>query len=343
MKRFFTMMTLSAFLLLSFAACSKEKEKENNPTVSPAITQPDTSSENSNLSAEESGYIALGGYFTKDNTNLVIYISDSGWYVNGVVYTTDTSPLILSGPLTYREPLDLVYSADNQELVFTFAENSVSVVADKGTAYQAFAGTYQRQTSTVADSESVIPAAGSVLETLGRIAATYYITITDGALDHTSDTASITFDTASAAFDNAFMTGFILNYTDLFLSSSVDAYPEIATEYLFSTFEADALDALLQNASAGSFTIQDLDLSESGIVLKDGVYYVPCRGLYAGGISSSYTDSNPGDIPETLILEGTIADRNGRHSVFEMTLKTSANTAAGATGIQLDSVTYVLK
>lgn len=337
MKRLFTMTALATLFVFSFAACSKDKDKENNAQTSPAVTQqPGTSSEDNAFSAEGEGFIALGGYFTKDNTDLVIYISDGSWHVNGVMHNTGTSPLILTGPLTYQEPLDLVYSSDGQELTFTFAENSVTAVAGKGDTYQAFAGTYQRQTDTIADSESVVPSEGSVLETLGRIAVTYYVTAAD-------DASSYTFDAATATFDNAFMTDFIVNYTNLFLATDVAVYPEITTQYLCSTFEADTLDALLQNASAGSFTVRDLDLSESEIILKDGIYYVPCRGLYAGGISSSYTDSNPENIAETLLLEGTVVDINGKRSVFEMTIKTSANAAAGTTGIQLDSITYTQK
>lgn len=338
MKRLLTITAVATLLLTSFAACSKDKEKDNDTQTTPAVTQqPGVSSNDNDLTMESDGYISLGGYFTKGNTNLVIYISDSGWNINGVTYSDGAdTPLILNGSLTYNEPLDLVYAADGQELTFTFAEDSVTAVVNKGDTYKAFAGTYKRQTNTVAESESVVPKNGSVLETLGRIAVTYYVTAADGA-------SSYTFDAASATFDNAFMTDFIVNYTNLFLSGNVNVYPEISTDYLCTTFEAAALDALLQNASAGTFTAKDLNLTGSEIVLKDNIYYVPCRGLYAGGVTSSYTDDNPASIAETLILEGTVVASDGTRSDFEMTLKTSANAKAGATGIQIDSVNYTVK
>lgn len=324
--------TIAALLLSSLAGCSKEKEpdQENPLTPTGSISQ-NNPGDNSDTSFD---YIILGGYFLREDANFTIYISDNGWHVNGVLFPKNsTSPLILTGPLTYQEELDLIYSENGDELTFTFAKNSMTVKVNKGSTYTAFEGSYQRTEQTAAENSSVSPAKGSTLALIGGIAAAHYMAKAEGI-------PACTIDLYGASFDNAYMAKFLIAYADLFLASDAVPVPEISTDYLFYTIKKADLNNLLLAATAGTFGIDSFDPSGSDIVLKDGSYYIPCRGSYGGGLATSYTNANPDVIPERLLLEAVVSKIDGTRYDIEMTLSTSESTEAGAAGIRLDSVTY---
>lgn len=326
--------TIAALLLSSLAGCSKKKDPDQETPATPtgAISQNNPGGD----SDTSFDYIILGGYFLREDANLTIYVSDNGWYVNGVLFPKDsTSPLILTGPLTYQAELDLVYSQGGDELTFTFAKNSMTIKVNKGSAYTAFEGSYQRTEQTAAESSSVSPAKGSALALIGGIAAAHYMAKAEGI-------PACTIDLYGASFDNAYMAKFLLAYADLFLASDAVPVPEISTSYLFYTFTEADLNNLLLAATAGTFGIGSFDPSGSDIVLKDGSYYIPCRGSYAGGLATSYTNADPDVISEHLLLEAAISKIDGTRYDIEMTLSTSESTEAGAAGVRLNSVTYKL-
>lgn len=334
MKRFIATTTIVTLMLASFAGCSKkEKEKENNTNGTPTVSTQENSSENkSDLSGN---YITLGGYFTRENVNLSIFISDTGWYVNGVLFPKeDSAAVILSAPLTYDQGTSLIYSENGEQLTFTFTEAAMTVTADKGQTYAGFAGEYKRSgNNTVAQSDSVSPASGSTLELLGRVALTHYVTKNEGA-------SSLTVDIASDSFDNEYLINYIVTYADLFLADKALPVPDISSEYLCYGFSKEELDNVLQVATAGTYDTSKLSLTNSEIVLKDDVYYVPCRGNYAGGLATRYTNADPEEISEQLILECAIVKKGGTRYELTMTLATSENTKIGTAGIQIDSVSY---
>lgn len=329
MRRLFATTAIVTLMLTAFAGCSKGKEKdtETNATPTVSVTQDDY------ITVEDDGsYIALGGYFTRDNANLTIYIADSGWMINGVLFPEDdkTSTLVLNGPLTYTEGTDLVYDNGSDKLTFTFAEESVAVTADKGTTYSAFAGEYKRSEDTAA-SDSAIIKSGTTVELLGRIAAAYYVTTGDAATDFTLDLSATT-------FGNEFLCNFITAYTDLFLANQATVYPEVSTEYLCYAFSKADLDNVLLAATVGTYNASKLSTEGTDIVLKDGVYYVPCRGNYAGGLTGDVSDIE--SVDGQLVVNATVAKKDGSRHDVEMTLSVSENSKAGTAGVQVDSVSY---
>ncbi|MGN1084929.1 MAG: hypothetical protein ACI4QX_07985 [Lachnospiraceae bacterium] len=333
MKRFFATTAITALLVASLSGCSKEKNPGENNTDAPTGTVNQNGSEdNSDINAE---YITLGGYFLRDNANLTIFISDSQWRVNGILFPEETgaAPLILSSTLTYTEGLDLVYSENGEEMTFTFAANSMTIQAKEGDTYAAFAGTYRRVDEPVAEAGTVSPKSGSTLELLGRIAATHYMAKTEGI-------PACTFDIAANSFDNNYMVKFVLAYADLFLSAEALPLPEISDRYLCYAFPEEELNKLLLTATAGTFDTADFDTANTDIVYKEGIYYVPCYGNYACGLATSYTGADPEVISERLLLEAVISKMDGTRYDIEMTLSTSENTAIDTVGIQINSVTY---
>ena len=201
---------LAALLLSSLTACSKEGENQKEPTITPTGSAGQNNPDG-DLDASFD-YVILGGYFIRDDANFTIYISDNGWHVNGALFQKgSSSPLILTGPLTYTEGLDLTYSKDGEELTFTFAKNSMTIKVNKGTTYTAFEGSYTRAEQTPAESSSVSPKSGSLLELIGRIAATHYMAKAEGIPE-------CTVDISTGSYDNAYMTKFVLTYADLFLA-----------------------------------------------------------------------------------------------------------------------------
>lgn len=332
MKRFFATVTVITLLAASFAGCSKDKKKEKNPNGTPTVSAPNSKDD----LAMDGNYVVLGGYFSNDNTNISIFISDGGWQINGVFFPQDNSePVILSGPLTYNQGTDLVYSKDNDQVTFSFTETDMKVTVDKGTAYTGFSGTYKRSGTTVniPESSTVSPASGSTLELLGRVAATHYILNNEA-------TPALFLDIASSSFTNEYMINYIVTYADTFLSNEAKPVPDVSTQYLCYGFSEEELNSILLTATAGAYNTSKLSLADSEITIKDGVYYAPCRGTYAGGLATGYTDDNPEKINTQLLLEGAVAKMDGTRYDFTMTLTTSENSAIGASGIQIDSVDY---
>lgn len=334
MRRMLATTALAALLLSSLTACSKEGENGKEP--SGTITPTGSAGQNNPDDGPDASfdYVILGGYFVRDDANFTIYISDNGWHVNGALFPKgSSSPLILTGPLTYTEGLDLTYSKDGEELTFTFAKNSMEIKVNKGTAYTAFAGTYTRTEQTPAESSSVSPKSGSLLELIGRIATAHYMAKAEGIPE-------CTVDISAGSYDNTYMTKFVLTYADLFLAAEAQPVPEISADYLCYAFPEEEFNNLLLTATAGTFGANNFDPADSGIVCKNSTYYIPCRGNYAGGLATSYTNADPDAISEHLLLEAVISKKDGTRYDIEMTLTTSENENIGTSGIQMDSVTY---
>lgn len=334
MKRFLALVAIST-LLFTAGACSKDKAGDDTQATPSVTGNAGGTLSPEDLEGSDVGFIALGGYFTGENTNLSVFISDSSLYVNAIHFSDNgAAPLILTGPLTYTEgTTDLVYEEGNDKLTFTFATDSVTVTVNKGSTYADFAGKFARTTDTVAETGSVVPKSGSALESVGRIALTLYLANAEGS-------ASYSYDAAAAASDNAAMLKFISLYADLFLTGAAEPVPEVSDKYLCYGFAADDLNNLLLAATAGKFSVKELSVADSDIVLKDDTYYVPCPGTYAGGIASNYTEDNPEVIAENLLLEGSVVKTDGTRYDLEMILSTSSNKAAGTAGVQIDSATY---
>lgn len=328
MKRFLATTAIVTLMLTAFAGCSKDKDKENENLTPTVSTDQNGESEPS--------HIALGGYFTKENTSLVISYTTEGWKANGIRFSDEegTEASVFSGSLTHSEGPNLVYEENGEKLTFTFSVDSMKVTADQGDTYAAFAGEYQRMDDNiVSETVSVVPASGSTLELLGRIAVAYYMMAEETTTDFTLELSSV-------AFDNNYMLSFLTSYAELFLIEKADAFPEISTEYLLCALTEEELNNILLTATAGDFDAADLSTEGSDIVLKDGVYYLPCHGEYAGGLASRYTDADPEELSDRLVLEAAIVKKDGTRSDITMTLSTSENTNAGTAGIQIDSVTY---
>lgn len=335
MKRFIATTAIVTLMLTSFAGCSKkEKENENNPNGTPTVSANQNDSEQG--SDITSDIIPLGGSFTNDNASLNIYLSEGSWRVSGILFPQkdEDSALILNGPLTHDQGVNFIYSTDNDKITFTFAKDSMTITVDKGTNYSGFAGKYRRiDTTTEPESGSVTLTNGSTLAFLGRIAAAHYMTRSEGV-----ETSTLNLSTTS--FTNDDMLKFVVTYADLFLAGESQPVPEISTEYLFYAFSEDDLNNLLLAATAGTFDISKLSVADSDITLKDGTFYVPCRGNYAGGLATSQTTVDPDEVNEQIELEATIVKKDGTLYNIEMTLSTSENAKAGAAGIQIDSVAY---
>lgn len=335
MKRIFIITTIAALLLLSFAGCSKKNKTGNDLTPTGSVDPNNPGNDDDpNASVD---FITLGGYFSRDDANLVIFISNNGWNVNGILFPKDenASPLILSGPLTYKEGLDLNYSKDGEEITFTFAKNSMTVKTTKGNTYTAFDGSYKREEEIVAADGSIPPKSGSTLELIGRIAVTHYMAQAEGI-------PACTIDLSSGSFDNAYMTEFTLKYADLFLASEAVPAPEISVDYLYYAFSETDLNNLFLTATAGKFGTNGFETAGSDIVYKDGTYYIPCYGNFAAGLATSYTAADPDVISDRLLLEAAVTKKGGGRYDMEMTLSTSENAGLGAAGIQINSVTYEL-
>lgn len=344
MKRFLVTTAIATLMLTTCAGCSKEKtpEQSTETTPTPSVTV-DVEQEEIDLDAvldqngnEEAKIISLGGSFSNDNASLTVYLTDTGWNVSGIRFPEEAgdSSLLLSGPLTYQEPVDLVYDNNGDKLTFTFDSDSMTIAVNEGTTYASFAGEYERMANTtVPESETVVPKNGSVLESLGRTAAAYYMTTM-------GDSASFTLDPSTITFDNAFALRYVGAYTNLFLASHANLYTEIAGDRLYYAFAEADLNNVLLVASAGKFGVANLSVDGSDIVLKDGVYYVPCLGEYAGGIAVDSDDADKEDLGDTVFVEAVIVKTDSSRSDIDMTLSVSANAAAGSAGLQIDSVLY---
>lgn len=335
MKRLFALLTIFTLLFTTAVAC--KKDNPDNPDATPSVSEDDENTitlDELNSFKNDPGYIALGGFFSRDDTNLSFFISGSRLYVNGIMFPDGaSSPLVLTGPLTFTEETSFVYEQGDDKITFTFAPEHVDIKIDKGTTYTPFAGKFDRTSREVAETGSIVPKSGSALEYVGRIALAHYMTIAEG-------TPSYSFSTATASFDNATMVKFISLYADLFLTVSAEPMPEVSDKYLCYKFSSEELNNLLLAATAGKFGVANLSVDGSDIVLKDGAYCVPCRGVYAGGVASNFTDEDPETINENLVLEAGVVKMDGTRYDLEMTISSSANEAFTVTGVQIDSVTY---
>lgn len=335
MKRLFVLFALSTLLLTTCVACSKDNP--DTPDTTPSVSDDEENTitlEELNSFKNDPDYIALGGFFSRDDTNLSFFISGSRLYVNGIMFPDDTkTPLVLTGPLTFTEGTDFVYEQGDDKITFTFAPEHVDIKVDKGTTYTPFAGKFDRDSREVAETGSIVPKNGSALEYVGRIALTHYMVSAEG-------TPSYSFNAATASFDNATMVKFISLYADIFLTNSAEPMPEVSDKYLCYKFTSEDLNNLLLAATAGKFGVANLSVDGSDIVLKDGAYCVPCPGTYAGGVASSFTDEDPETINENLVLEAGVVKMDGTRYDLEMTITSSANEALTITGVQLDAITY---
>jgi len=335
MKRLFVLFALFTLLLTTAVACSKDNP--DTPDTTPSVSDDEENTitlEELNSFKNDPDYIALGGFFSRDDTNLSFFISGSRLYVNGIMFPDDTkTPLVLTGPLTFTEGTDFVYEQGDDKITFTFAPEHVDIKVDKGTTYTPFAGKFDRDSREVAETGSIVPKNGSALEYVGRIALTHYMVSAEG-------TPSYSFNAATASFDNATMVKFISLYADIFLTNSAEPMPEVSDKYLCYKFTSEDLNNLLLAATAGKFGVANLSVDGSDIVQKDGAYCVPCPGTYAGGVASSFTDEDPETINENLVLEAGVVKMDGTRYDLEMTITSSANEALTITGVQLDAITY---
>ncbi len=325
-KRFLTIATLSVLLLTSFAACSKkennEQENESTPTI--AISGDETPT-----TTPVPDVITIGGAFARENAYLSFGIVESSWTVSGYFFPEEegAEPLVLSGTAEFEGKAELSYTDDNNSLTFVFAADSVTATVNKGTDYAAFAGTYARIET---DSSEIIltPEKDSEAEILGRIALTHYMVNaenTEGSVDITA-----------LKFDSKYMEAFLLAYADLFLVDKADFLPEVSDKYLCYTYTKDALDDLLLTVTAGAFDTAQLNITDSGIVSKDGNYYIPCQGKIAGGLTVSSENQNAAS--GSISLGGVVAKPDGTRYDLTLTLSTKENSAAGSIGVQITSV-----
>ena len=204
---------------------------------------------------------------------------------------------------------------------------------DKGTTYAAFAGTYPRREDTSSDTEMLSPEHGSALELLGRIALTSYLVNAEGLPE-------CMLDLSDKTFDNDYMKKFLLTYTDLFLVSESDVFTEGSDKYLYYAFTEDSLNDLFATVSAGSFSLTDFDISGSDIHFVNRTYYVPCLGIYSGGLLTPEAD--PELVSDTLTLNGVVSKSDNTDFDIKMILSTEENTASGTTGIKITAISYRL-
>ena len=336
MKRFLTKALVATLMLTTLAGCSKkEKGKENTPdnaTTAPTISveQP---GDITYVPIESPEYIALGGYFSKDYTNVSIYISEEGWQISGIYFpqTEGASLLTINGPMTYKDGLDLHYDDGENALTFTFDKFAMTAKVTKGTAFTDFAGKYRRVDDTVAAPGPASPEKGSTLEVLGQVAATHYMVKTEGI-------PQCTFDISANTFDNDYMHRFLGAYSDLFLSTNPEPVPELSTKYLCGSISKENLDKVLLTASNGTFGVKDLVPDGTTVLAKDDTYYIVCQARYSGALTTEFTDTNPETINEKLQLHAMVAKLDGTNYDVEMTLSTKT----AGDSVLVTSVTYKL-
>lgn len=337
-KRILVVASVSVVLLTAFAACKKENKNDipsATPTAAPTSSVSEDSGKDNKNDEVESQAVTFGGDYLRDNGSLSFYLSDGGWKVNGYHTTKEnsSSPVVLSGSASFKEGTVFLYSDGDNELSFTFAPKSVTVAVTKGTAYKAFEGTFTRHVQTTPPPIVLSPEAGSSLELLGRIGLTHYMQKADGM-----EACMINF--AEVTFDNAYMTDFLLTYGNLFLSGEATSVPEISESSLVCSISKEALNELFLTASAGSFDVSAFDGSSKNIVAKDDLYYIPCNGAYAGGLTIETTDLEL--VSDALSIGGIVAKANGTRYDVAMTLTTSADAASGTAGVRINAANYKL-
>lgn len=340
-KRILALATVSVLLVTAFAACKKE-DKNDIPEATPTAAVTDNSgnsTENVTQTPEESETIietiTFGGDFARDNGILSFYIADGSWKVTGYHLSNDltNTTVVINGTTTLgTDGPVFLYSDEENEVSFTFAAKSLTVDVTKGTSYKAFEGTFQRVTE-ITPVEIISPERGSSLELLGRIALTHYMGKAEGLPECMINLSETT-------FDNAYMTDFLAAYANLFLSTEATLVPEVSETSLVCGISKDALNDLFLTASAGAFDVSAFDGSAKNIVAKDDMYYIPCDGSFAGGLTVEKV--NPELVSDALVINGIVAKNDGTRYDITMTLATSADTAAGTAGVRTNTVTYKL-
>lgn len=333
-KRILALSTILVALTFAFAACKKEDSKEPQETTPTVSAENDSASDNKNNTTEIET-IPFGGDFTRDNGNLSFYIADGTWNVTGYHLSNGnyTSPIILMGSVSLKDGPVFLYSDTENELSFTFSTESVSVAVTKGTAYKVFEGTFARHIQDIPQQEVLSPEKGSSLELLGRIALTHYMQTDEGKADCTNNFSDLT-------YDNAYMTDFLFTYGNLFLSGEATFLPEVSESSPVCTISKSALNDLFLTVSAGTFNVSSFDGSAKNIVAKNDMYYIPCNGAFAGGLTVNVADEEL--VSDALIINGIVAKNDGTRYDITMTLNTSTDTACGTTQVRINTVNYKL-
>lgn len=338
-KRILALATVSVLLLTAFAACKKE-DKNDIPEATPTTAVSEDNTDDKDLTVDTNDTtietIAFGGDFARDKGNLSFYIADGGWKVTGYHYGDDmtASPVVLNGATTMgTDGPVFLYSDDENEVSFTFAAKSLTVAVTKGTAYKAFEGTFQRVVHTTPAPEILSPEKGSSLELLGRIALTHYMVKAEALPECMINLSETT-------FDNTYMTDFLVAYGNLFLSTEATLVPEVSETSLVCGISKDALNDLFLTASAGAFDVSAFDGSAKNIVTKDDMYYIPCDGSFAGGLTVEKADQEL--VSDALVINGVVAKNDGTRYDITMTLATAADAASGTAGVRMNTVTYKL-
>lgn len=335
MKRILTVTALATLLLTSFAACSKKETPGTDITSTPtaAVSEENIPTENVDSTMN---VITFGGYFTRDNAKISIYLLDDGWRVSAYYLENENdTPLTLSGPLSLSEGSVLIYSQDGQEISFEHKKKGLIVTVNKGNDYKIFEGSYNRIDQDIVPGDSVAPENGSTLELISRIALTHFMTSPEESTNFTLTPANVT-------YENAYMESFLLVYGDLFLATQADVIPEISDQFLCYALPKAEANNLLLTASAGKFSIDKLEITDSGIIYKDDIYYIPCYGKLSGGIAVSSDIADAETLPENISMDAAIVTADDNRFDLVITLNISADSAIGATGIRLDSIAYKL-
>lgn len=324
MKRFIALFTIVTLLLTTAVACSKKKTEDPGTTPSP---------DGEFSISEESTVISYGGTYVRDNIQLLFGISEGSWTVFGYLPSADGSTII-KGAITPKELPAFSFKEGNNELTFTFGEDSVKVDVNSGTKYSGFAGNYTRDTENILGVPDVAePEMSASLEQLGRIALAYFIV-------SAKDLPEFTLDISASSFQATYMQDFLLAYSDLFFAAEAEFEPDIFANCLCYAYTADELDSLLRNASLGKFTLKGLMEANNVIKVQDDKYYVPCYGTYAGGLSAlDSTDAVVG----TVKVMGNVAALDGKLASVEMTLTTVESTDANTEDIIIKSVQFQTK
>ena len=337
-KRILALATVSVLLVTAFAACKKEDKKES-PETTPTVAVTDdknSSSDDTKTPAQDTETvietITLGGDFARDNGTLSFYIVEGNWLVTGYHYSEDTTaaPVVLNGVTSFATDSPVfVYSDDENEVSFTFSDASVTVAVTKGTAYKVFEGTFPRIVPN-APEQNLSPEKGSSLELLGRVALTHYMVKAEGLTDCMINVSEIT-------FDNAYMTEFLAAYGNLFLSTEAALVPDVSETSLVCSISKDALKDLFLTASAGAFDGSSFDGSAKNIVAKNDMYYIPCDGSFAGGLTVETLDQEL--VSDALTIGGVVAKADGTRYDITMTLATAKDASAGTAGVRVNTVT----
>lgn len=338
MKRFFATLTVTSLLLLSFAGCSKNTpDTPDTPTPTVPVSQENVDVTPTDIPKEDTenviaGSISFGGDFTGNESNISVYLAPTGWEVLGVYFSaSDGKPVMLSGPLTYKDGVTFTYADADNELSFIYSEKTLEIKNVKGSTYSCFNGVYSRDSVPLTDTTS--PEDVSAKEYLGRIALSHHALAFDG------ETIEYTLDFSESVYDDEYMTRFVLIYTDMFLLRGADIYEDISAEVPYYPMDRETLNILLAAGSAGKKNLDNMTLTNDSIVCKDNVYYIPCFGNAYGEITDYNANASYDTLAGEFELNAYFAMRNEPSYEYTITLHTSANDMT-STGVQIDSVIF---